>query len=50
MVMKKTSKQTPGGKGGSAPQKTSTGSGSRPNGGKYPIESSAPASAKTHRG
>jgi hypothetical protein len=46
----KTTKQAPGGKGGSAPQRTSTGSGSRPGGGKYPIESSAPSSAKNHRG
>lgn len=46
----KTAKQAPGGKGGSAPQRTSTGSGSRPNGGRFPIESSAPASQKNHRG
>ena len=46
----KYSKQAPGGKGGSAPQRTSTGSGSRPNGGKFPIETSAPASQKQHRG
>jgi len=46
----KFSKQAPGGKGGSAPQRTSTGSGSRPNGGKFPIETSAPASQKQHRG
>jgi hypothetical protein len=46
----KSSKQTQGGKGGSAPQKTSTGSGSRPGGGRFPIESSAPSSAKNHRG
>ncbi len=43
-------KQAPGGKGGSAPQKTATGSGSRPNGGKFPIPSSAPTNAKSHRG
>jgi hypothetical protein len=46
----KFTKQAPGGKGGSAPQKTSTGSGSRPGGGRFPIETSAPASAKSHRG
>ena len=45
-----TSKQAPGGKGGSAPQKTATGSGSRPSGGRFPIKSSAPSSAKNHRG
>lgn len=39
------------GTGGSTPkQNTNTGSGSRPNGGKYPIPSSNPASAKNIRG
>ena len=45
----KTDKQS--GTGGSSPaQKTSTGSGSRPGGGKYPIHSSAPSSQKRIRG
>lgn len=39
------------GTGGSAPrQNTNTGSGSRPNGGKFPIKSSNPSSAKNIRG
>ena len=35
--------------GGSAPQKTATGSGSRPTGGKYKIDSSNPAYAQMIR-
>jgi hypothetical protein len=50
MPKMKEDKQAPGGKGGSAPQKTATGSGSRPGGGKFPIPSSAPSSQKNHRG
>lgn len=50
MPHKITTKQTPGQKGGSAPAKTSTGSGSRPSGGKYKIESSAPSAAQKIRG
>ena len=50
MPKMKEDKQMTGGKGGSAPQKTATGSGSRPNGGKFPIPSSAPTNAKSHRG
>jgi len=46
----RTTSQAPGGKGGSAKQNTNTGSGSRPGGGKYPIESSAPKSPKNVRG
>jgi hypothetical protein len=36
-------------KGGSAPMKTNTGSGSRPTGGKFTIPTSAPASPKNYR-
>lgn len=50
MPSKQTDKQTPGGKGGSAPQKTSTGSGSRPgNSSRFPIKSSAPSSPQKIR-
>lgn len=45
-----TDTQATGSKGGSAPQKTSTGSGSRPNGGAYPIKSTAPSSPQKIRG
>jgi hypothetical protein len=37
-------------KGGSAPQNTNTGSGSRPGGGKFPIGSTKPANPKRIRG
>ena len=50
MPSNKVSTQAPGGKGGSMPQKTSTGSGSRPTGGKITIPSSNPSSAKKIRG
>lgn len=51
MPTKQTDTQTPGGKGGSAPQKTSTGSGSRPGTkGAYPIKSTAPSSPQKLRG
>lgn len=49
-MQKVTTKQTPGSKGGSMPQKTSTGSGSRPTGSKTTTESTAPASAQKIRG
>lgn len=45
-----TDTQKQGQKGGSAPQRTSTGSGSRPKSGSYPIKSSAPANAQKLRG
>ena len=38
------------GRGSSAPQNTSTGSGSRPMGGKFPIGSTKPANPKRIRG
>lgn len=50
MPSKVTTKQTPGGKGGSMPQKTSTGSGSRPKASKTTTESSAPSDVKRIRG
>ena len=46
----RTTSQAPGQKGGSAKAGTATHSGSRPTGGKYPIESSAPKSAQRLRG
>lgn len=45
----RTTSQAPS-KAGSAKQSTNTGSGSRPGGGKYPIESSAPKSPQRVRG
>ena len=46
----KTSSQAPGSKGGSASQNTAAHSSSRPGGAcKYPIQSSAPKSAKNLR-
>jgi len=47
------SRKTPMGsskKGGSAPQNTNTGSGSRPMGGKFPIPTTKPSNPKRIRG
>lgn len=48
--MSRKTSNTRAGMGSSAPQRTSTGSGSRPTGGKFPIPTSKPSNAKKIRG